>query len=178
MKMDSGLDTGPILRQTKIHLAGTETLPELHDRLSELGASLLPQTLEDWVDGKIEPKEQDSSLSSYVPTLDKEDGRIDWKKSAPEIERQVRALNPWPGTFSAIEKESSRRTVKILEADRLILKENGRRPGELFLRDQRLAVQCGQDSLVILKLQIAGGKPLNAAEFLAGNAGLLGTNLS
>jgi len=177
MKMEAGLDTGPIFRQAKIVLDKQETLSSLHDRLAQLGAALLPSTLKDIVKGEIEPQSQDNSLASYVPTLNKDDGHINWSNDAKAIERMARAYNPWPGTYAILEKTSSSRTLKILEFSSLILKENSHRPGEIFRHNKGLAVQCGQDSLVILKLQIAGGRPLKAEDFLSGNAGLIGTIL-
>ena len=101
MKMEAGLDTGPILRQKKIKLSGTETLEIVHDKLSTLGAELLVPTINDYLAGKITPQIQDDTQSSYIKTLNKEDGKIDWTKSALEIERMIRAYNPWPGTHTA-----------------------------------------------------------------------------
>ncbi len=174
MVMDAGLDTGPILRQTKVDLAEQENLTLLHDKLSEIGAQVLPQTLKDFIAGEIKPRAQDNSQSSYIKVLDKEDGHIDWKNNAVEIERMVRAYNPWPGTFTVLEKETSSRTVKILAVGYKPLAINDRQPGELFRHEKDLAIQCGQDSLVILKLQIAGGRPMEAKDFLAGYSGLMG----
>ena len=96
MKMDAGLDTGPILRQAKIALAGTENLETVHDKLSRLGVELLLPTLRDWVAGKIIPLAQDERQTSYVKMLKKEDGEIDWHKPALEIERQSALINPGP----------------------------------------------------------------------------------
>lgn len=178
MVMEAGLDTGPILRQTKIHLDGQESLEKLHNKLSALGASILPDTLKDFIAGTIKPQIQDDSQSSYVKVLNKEDGRIDWKKSAREIERMIRAYNPWPGTFTILKKETNIRTLKIIEVSPETLNVNSHQPGELFRQEKGLAVQCGQDSLVILKLQIAGGKPITAQDFLAGYSSLIGTILN
>ena len=177
MKMEAGLDTGPILRQTKLRLNRNETLLQLHDRLAEIGAAQLPQTLKDYAAGLIEPQPQGEFGASYVRTLKKEDGHIDWHKPAVETERMIRAYNPWPGTYAILDKTTSSRTVKILAVEHKPIPLNGRKPGELFLDDKRIAVQCGQDSLVILRLQIAGGKALSAADFLTGNSSLIGTVL-
>lgn len=188
MKMAAGLDTGPILRQAKIKLSGQETLPELHDRLAQLGAELLVPTLQDYLAGRIIPQPQDESTASYVKTLTKEDGHIDWTKSAAAIERLIRAYNPWPGSYGLVGADGA--ILKILAADSKILKtgtlasnnqsadgqkRKNYQPGELFLgADGRLAVQCGQDALVILRLQLSGGRPLDTAEFLRGRRDLAG----
>lgn len=173
MKMDAGLDTGPILRQTKIKLSGQETLEDVHDRLAALGAETLVPTLLDFVSGKIKPQTQDDSRASYVRTLKKEDGRIDWTKPAEEIERMVRAYNPWPGTYGEIE----RKTIKIIAVAPDMLDSNRYPAGTLFLEQGRLAIQGGQNALLILKLQIEGKKALPAADFLNGNRDLVGKKM-
>lgn len=165
MKMEAGLDTGPILRQAAMKLNGQETLEDVHDKLSALGAEILIPTLKDFMAGKIEPQIQDEAKASYIKTLKKEDGKIDWKKPAIEIERMVRAYNPWPGTYG-LEQE---KIVKIISVDSNILKSNNHKIGEIFLDGERLAIQCGQDALVILKLQTAGKKIMTSEEFWRGN---------
>jgi len=170
MQMEAGLDTGPILRQAKIKLTGQETLADVHDQLSLLGAKILWPTVKDFLDGKITPLTQDESLASYIKTLNKGDGQIDWAKPAVEIERMVRAYNPWPGTYSA----SGQQIIKIIAVANKILPINNGRAGQIFLSDQQLAVQCGQDALVILKLQTEGGKIMTAAEFLRGHQDFVG----
>lgn len=173
MKMDAGLDTGPILRQSKISLSGHETLSELHDRLSQLGAEILIPTLRDWLAGKIEVKKQDDSQASYIKTLKKEDGRIDWTKSARDIERLIRAYSPWPGAYSSWQGK----IIKILEVSHDVAPLNGQKSGQIFLSDDKLAIQCGQDSLVILKLQLEGSRALDSQTFLNGNSSLVGAIL-
>jgi len=165
MKMDAGLDTGPILRQAEIKLNGTETLEEVHDRLSELGAEILLPTLRDWVAGQIIPQSQDETRATYVKTLSKEDGQIDWNKPAEEIERIIRAYNPWPGAFFL----SEGKMIKIIEVENTVLLSQNHKPGEMFLSDRKLAIQCGQDALLILRLQAAGKKALSAQEYLSGH---------
>lgn len=170
MKMEAGLDTGPILRQAKIKLSGAETLEDVHDQLSELGAEILIPTLTDFIGGGIKPQAQDDAQASYVKTIDKEDGKIIWTKSAAEIERMIRAYNPWPGTYGEIDRQ----ILKIIAVDQKILSINDHSVGNLFLEDKKLAVQCGQGALNILKLQLAGKKIMTAAEFINGNRNLIG----
>ena len=169
IKMEAGLDTGPILRQAKIKLNGLETLKEVHNQLSELGAKLLVPTLLDFIGGKIKPQAQDDSQASYIKTLKKEDGHIDFQKSAAQIERMIRAYNPWPGTYTAIDGE----ILKIIAVEPEIAKISKTKPGQLFLDGARLLIQCGQDALVILKLQLAGKKIMNAGEFINGYKNLI-----
>jgi methionyl-tRNA formyltransferase len=169
MKMEAGLDTGPILKQAVMSLTGKETLADVHDYLSNLGAELLPETLKEWVVGKIAPQIQDEAQATYIKTLSKEDGKIDWNKSALEIERQIRAYNPWPGTFCY---DKNGKITKILEAI-VASQEEDNKPqkpliGQVSLRNGQLTVICGQGSIIILKLQTAGGKALPAKDFLSG----------
>jgi len=172
MQMEAGLDTGPILRQAKIQLTGQEKLNEVHDKLSMLGASILIDTLLEYISGKIKPQIQNDSQASYIKMLKKEDGKIDWQKSALEIERMIRAYNPWPGTFT---KNTNGKVIKIIDVDNNLLKTNNQKIGELFIDNNRLAVKCGQDALVILKLQIEGGKIISGQDFINGNSNLIGT---
>lgn len=165
MKMEAGLDTGPILKQARFKLQGDETLSIVHDKLSTLGAEILEQTVRDFITGKIKPIKQTEVGASYAKTLNKEDGHINWEKSALEIQRLIRAYNPWPGTYGFKGQE----LLKIQEVDKIPLKINTYKVGELFIDDKRLAVQCGQDSLVILKLQTAGKRIMTSAEFLRGH---------
>ncbi|MDP2944625.1 MAG: methionyl-tRNA formyltransferase [bacterium] len=169
MKMEAGLDTGPILRQAKIKLSGSETLKDVHDRLAELGAELLIPTLLDFIGGKIKPRAQDDSQASYIKTLSKEDGRVDFQKNAAEIERMIRAYNPWPGTYTEINGE----ILKIIAVEREAARINKAKPGQLFLDGARLLIQCGQNALVIIKLQLAGKKIMSSSEFINGYNNLI-----
>ncbi|MFA5886651.1 MAG: methionyl-tRNA formyltransferase [Patescibacteria group bacterium] len=182
MKMEAGLDTGPILKQIKIKLNGQETLETVHDKLAALSADLLIPTLRDFLAKKIKPKEQDESQASYVKTLKKEDGRINWKKTALEIERSVRAYNPWPGTYTLMitgdDQESHHKIIKILKTEHQPLAINKYKIGEIFKENNKLMIQCGQDSLVILNLQIEGKKALSAEEFIRGYSSLIGQTLN
>lgn len=165
MKMEAGLDTGPILAQAKIKLSGQETLEIVHNKLSVLGAEILIPTLKDYLSGKITAQIQDETIASYIKTLKKEDGKIDWHKPAQEIERMVRAYNPWPGTYAINENK----TLKIIAVDNKILFSNDHKIGETFLSDNKLVMQCGQDALYILKLQLEGKKIMTSLEFLRGH---------
>lgn len=170
MKMEAGLDTGPILRQAKMKLTGKETLEMVHDELAVLGAELLVPTIKDYLAGKIEPQIQAETQASYIKTLSKADGRIVWSKTAQEIERMIRAYNPWPGSHSLIKGG----IIKIIAAENKVLTINNYKPGEIFLTEGKLGIQCGQDALVILKLQLEGGKIMSAEEFLRGHRELVG----
>lgn len=175
MKMEAGLDTGPILKQAVMPLTGKETLADVHDYLSNLGAELLPATLQEWAAGIIEPQIQNEAQATYVRTLSKEDAKIDWSKTALEIERQIRAYNPWPGTFCY---DKNNKITKILEATVAPGEEKNEAPkqliGQVSLRNGQLTVTCGQGSIIILKLQTEGGKALATKNFLSGRQDFIG----
>jgi methionyl-tRNA formyltransferase len=179
MKMDKGLDTGPIIAQMRINLLKSETAETLHDELAKLGAQMLPETLKAYAAGQMELRSQNDELATFAPELKKEDGKIDWTKPAVEIERKVRAFTPWPGTYGQLQITNDKlQIVKIIEVENGILEINKFKIGEIFLHDKNLAVQCGDGALVIKRLQMEGGKPLSADEFLRGHADFVGTILS
>ncbi len=194
IKMEASLDTGPIIYQKKIILEKDETAETLHDKLSVLSAKILPGVLKNYASGKLKLKTQDESKSSYIKTLKKEDGRINWKKPAIEIERTARALNPWPGTYSIINYKLPttnyqlstknyqlpviNKILKILKVENDILPVNKYKAGEIFLHNNKPAIQCGQGALVVKKLQLEGKKGMDAEKFLKGQKDFIGRILT
>ncbi len=170
MRMSEKLDAGLIITNSEFQIPNSKiTYPELHNKLAEIGAKLLIETLPKLFSGQISPKEQDDSKATYTKIFKKEDGKIDWQKPAIEIERQVRALNPWPGTFTF----RNGKILKILEVN--FLNYNGKeQSGQIFLFEKQLAVRSGQNSLILRKLQLEGGKPLLAEDFLRGHREISG----
>ena len=177
MKMEAGLDTGPIIKQAEINLSGEEKLKDVHDKLSVLGAEILVPTLRLWIEGKVEAQEQNDEEATYIKILKKEDGKLDFDKNAEELERMIRAYNPWPGTYALLEGEA----LKVIEAK--IVKESEvnnqeelklLKIGKIYQENKRLLVKCGQNYLDILKLQLSGKKALSAQEFLNGNQDIIG----
>ncbi len=175
MLMDAGLDTGPVLKQEKISLDGKETLSWLHDRLSKLGAEALPDVLKGLADEKIKPQAQTETGATYVKMLSREDGKIDWTRPAKEIKRRIRGLNPWPGTF-ALAKNG--KIVKILEADEKIPEIGQIKPGEIALENGQLLIGCGDGAIAIKRLQLEGGKPLDAQAFARGHRDMISQTLN
>jgi len=171
MKMEAGLDTGPILKQFTIPLSGRETIGELHDEASLLAGQVVCQSLKDYCEGKLEAKIQNDSLATYVKTIKKEDGHLNFQKTAEELEQQIRAFNPWPGSFSLTEDN---KMIKILAVSKDIVSEAGHQPGELFLDEKSLLVATVKGALKIESLQLAGGKKLKSEEFLAGHQDFVG----
>ena len=187
IKMDEKIDQGPILAKRELKIPNPKiSYEKLLKELAELGANLPIETIPKWLKGEIKAIPQDESKASYTKLLKKEDGKIDWTKSAEEIERQVRAFNPWPGTFAKIQNAKSKmqndnvkcKILKILKAEVLITPKK-RKIGEIFLTDdKKLAIQTGQNCLIILKLQLEGKKPMNSRDFLNGYPNLIGAILS
>ncbi len=172
MQMDAGMDTGPIIAQASLPLAGKERQGELTARLAALGAGLLRSTLPDWLAGKIEPRPQDHSLATYCRTVRKEDGAIDWTRPAWQIERMVRAYDPWPGAYTLLRG----RRLHIWRAA-VVLGEPADRPGTLRAADGRMHVSTGEGRLELQEVQLEGRRRLAAREFLQGQRELQGVVL-
>lgn len=164
MQMDEGLDTGPIYLQESLNIQPTETAASLHDRLSELGANLLAQRLDDIVQGRIEAAAQDSALATYAPLIKKSAGLLDWQRSSTELDRHIRAMTPWPGAFSSWQGES----LKILVAQPTVEQMPSGQPGQLFVDQDAVLVHTGDGSLRLDRVQLAGKKAMSAADFLRG----------
>ena len=172
MKIDEEMDHGPVLANSKALIADSDTCESLSKKLADLGAKLLIKVIPDYISGKIKPIEQDHSKATYTKIIKKEDGKIDWSKSAGEIERMTRAFYPWPTAWAIW----NNKILKIIEAD--IAGGNNHKIGEIFLINKKeLAVKCGENVLTIKKLQLEGGKILIANEFLNGHKNFIGSVL-
>lgn len=173
MRMVEKLDAGPIILQKEINISPKEAFKILHDKLAEIGAEMLIHILPKLSTGEVAFQPQDDTQATFTKILTKEDGKIDWHKPAVEIERQIRALAEWPGAYTSFKGKA----LKILEADMLNLSAEGE-AGRVFLtRDREVAVKAGQNCLNLQKLQIEGGKPMSAKEFILGHADFIGTIL-
>jgi methionyl-tRNA formyltransferase len=156
MQMDEGLDTGAMLLAGRVLLGPRATSSWLHDRLSGLGAALVLRVL----DEAPAPVAQPEDGVTYAPKLTREDGAIDWTKDTAAIDRQVRALNPWPGTFCHLGNE----VLKVLEAEP---SSGSGVPGTVL--DAALTVACGTGALRVLRVQRAGRAVMPAEAFLRGH---------
>lgn len=166
MKMDAGLDTGPILSMRRTPILPTDDSQILHDRLAQLGAEQLVETLPEYVSGKIQPQPQPAEGSTYAAKIKKEDGKIDWNQPAIDIWNRLRAFTPWPGAFTFLHTEGKSQLLKIWKAEPA---EKSGRAGEILATDKTgIVVACGQSALRILELQREGGKRLTAEQFIAG----------
>lgn len=167
MKMDVGLDTGDILTQRATPIRDEDNAATLHDRLAELGAELLVQTIPDYVAGKVRPQPQDATRATHVGKIKKEDGRIDWQQPARAIWNRIRAFTPWPGAFTFRTGQTPPQLLKIWGAE-LVLQPG--MPGTILEAEKSgIVIGCGNDALRITSLQREGGRRMSAAEFLAGH---------
>ncbi len=167
MKMDAGLDTGPIVSQQRTPILPADDSATLHDRLALLGAELLLDTIPDFVAGKIRSQPQSADGASHAPKIIKEDGRIDWSLPAKTTWNRLRAFTPWPGVFTFLAAEPRPHLLKIWKAE--IVEQSGG-TGEILSADKNgITVGCGDNALRILELQREGGRRMNAAEFLSGH---------
>lgn len=171
MLMDEGMDTGDILLQEEVLIGDRDTTETLQGRLARTGAQLLMNTLERLKAGALRPVPQDSTKASYAPMLKKEDGWIEWAKDAVEIDRQVRALNPWPGVFT----RWNGRRLKICQGEfREGLPE--KRPGTItWVAPNGLEVQTGKGRYLIQELQLEGKRRMSVKDFLLGHPISIGT---
>ena len=167
MRMESGLDTGPMLASRDMTIEGRDTTKRLHDRLASLGAELIAESLPKLAAGAVREVAQPAEGVTYAAKIDKSEALIDWRRSAEEIDRQVRAFNPWPVAETRLNGER----LRIWEAEPLESPPltAGDVPGSvLTAAPEGIDVVCGSGVLRVLRLQLAGRKTLPAAEFVRG----------
>ncbi len=163
--MDEGLDTGDILTQMEIQIEKDDTSHSLQEKLSVLGATLLMETIEIMKRGALNPKPQNHSNATYAPLLRKEDGHIDWRKRAEEIDRQVRAFNPWPGAFT----KWNGKMLKIFKGETR-RRETHAEPGTaIWVGLDFIEVETGDGTFLIKEVQLEGKKRISVRDFLCGN---------
>jgi len=171
MMMDEGMDTGDILLQTEIPIGEEETSETLHDRLALSGAQLLLETVKEIKAGNVHPISQDHSKATHAPPLKKEDGRIDWSKEGKEINRQVRALNPWPGAFT----EWNGQLLKIYRGEVREKRSVGKAGVVAWVGLDFIEVETGGGFFLIKEVQLEGKRRMSVREFLAGHPIPVGT---
>lgn len=160
MRLDAGMDTGPVLASRATPIGPRETAGELHDRLSGIGADLLIATLEGYAAGRIAPTPQPAEGATLAPRIDKAEGRIDWTRPAAEIDRRVRGLTPFPGAFT----DAGGERLRILSGEPVA---GSGRPGEVL--DDRLTIACGDGAFRIDRAQRPGRAPLDTAALQHGS---------
>lgn len=165
MQMDEGIDTGDILLQREVAIDADETGGSLFDKLSVLGSELITEALSALETGSLSPVKQDGSKATHVGMLTKEDGRINWFRSAQEIERLIRGTDPWPGAYTSLHSK----VLKIWKAEVADAEEDKGAQGMVVGVDKdSFLVACGRGVLKIKELQIEGRKRMSCADFLRG----------
>ncbi|MCY1389070.1 Methionyl-tRNA formyltransferase [compost metagenome] len=158
MQMEAGLDTGPMLLKVATPISAEDTGGSLHDRLAQLGPKAVVEAIEGLAAGTLQGEVQDDALANYAHKLNKDEARLDWSRPAVELERLVRAFNPWPICHSSLDGEP----LKVLAA---ALAEGKGAPGQILAASKDgLTVACGEGALRLTRLQLPGGKALNFAD--------------
>ena len=173
MLIDEHMDHGPILNQMTLSIDADETPDSFIQKVITEGADFFVETFLNYTQGKITPQPQQDKDATVCSLLTKEDGQMDWSKSATELERKVRAFHPWPGTWTTIRIQEKEWRLKILETKLA----DGKSPlpfGTLFLENQHLCVTTGNGALELITLQPEGKTPMSAQEFVAGYASWIG----
>jgi methionyl-tRNA formyltransferase len=160
------LDAGDMILSKSIPIAAADTGGVLHDRLADLAADVLSETLAKLADGSAPRIPQDPARVSYIPKLDRDDGRIDWNMPAAALERRIRAYDPWPGTFTSAIEGGKEKRLKIYPPTAVL--DLKLAPGEISSDGGRLIAGCGDGSLEITCVQPDGGKRMSSADYLRG----------
>jgi len=164
MRIDAGMDTGDILLQREFEIDAKETAPELSARLSEVGAPLMAETLRGLAAGKITPRPQDHSQATLAPMLKRDDGRIDWTRTAQEIYNRMRGFVPWPGAYTSFRGQTCH-----LRSEPVSNEKRDTPPGTLLLEDGDLFVVSGGATVLrLLAVKLEGRKFVSALEFANG----------
>ncbi|HEX8698042.1 MAG TPA: methionyl-tRNA formyltransferase [Myxococcaceae bacterium] len=163
MRMDEGLDTGPVISMKRLPITPEDTSATLHEKLSRLGGDILREALPAYLRGELKPTPQPSEGMVLAPIIQKEDGLLDFNKPAVELERRLRAFTPWPGVYTGLNGAR-------LKVHRVRVGSGKGAPGTvLSASPQGLEVACGEGSLVLLDVQLEGKRVMSAADFLSGH---------
>jgi len=176
IKMDEKIDHGPIIVQQIASINPTETFESLRDRLAVLGMKILIKALPAWISEKGEPLVQNDDNAIYTKKFRKEDGKIEWKQSAIDIDRMIRAYNPWPGTYTFFSKKQQFVRLKIIEAKAIEIDSKSFHEGRLIeLDDKTPAILCSKGKMLLKEVQVEGKTVVSGKEFLNGHRGLIGS---
>ena len=169
-QMEPSLDTGPVIASRSVPISDRSTAASLHEELALVAAGMVVAAVGDLAAGRAQPVPQQGAGVTYAAKIEKAEGRLDWTQSAATLERQLRALNPWPGCWTELDEQQ----IRVL-AGRVVDCDHGREPGEVL--NERLTVACGTGALALTSVQRPGGRPMPAEAFLRGFAVPVGTRL-
>lgn len=167
MKMDKGLDTGPIILQKSLKIELDDTFPDLDEKLSKIAILALSEAIFPYVEDKIQPQSQNNEQATFCREFSRDNGKIDWSKTAHEIYNQYRGLTPWPGVWTML-GDKRLKLLKIRPVEFIVLSS------EFLVKDNKIYIGCGdKKSIEITELQLEGSKPMDAKIFLNGFSNLL-----
>jgi methionyl-tRNA formyltransferase len=176
MLLDAGMDSGPVLRQEEVTIQNEDTAGTLSIKIADASAQLLERTLKEWMSGKIKPQPQDENKASYTETIEKGDGRIDWKLAAKDIWLRVKAYNPWPGCSTTWKGKKLR-----IESAIPLEEEVGGMVGKIIELPQEITtpvgVKCGKGVLGLVTIQLEGKRKMPVGEFIRGQRDFTGSIL-
>ena len=174
MRMDPGLDTGPVHAQQALPIMPDETAATLHDRLAALGAAMLADHLDDILAGRLPAQAQDDRLATYAPMIQKEAGQLDWSRPGPDLDRHIRAMTPWPGAFTYWQGQ----LLKVLAAlPRPELNTGSEAPGRVLARHNAILVVTGRGAIQLESVQLAGKRATTINDFVRGRPDFVGSLL-
>ena len=163
MRMEEGLDAGPVCLEARVTIGPEETAGELHDRLAMLGASLMVSALQKLEERSLSCRKQHDEGATYAPKLDAKETRINWRLLARDVHDRIRGLSPHPGAWFEIEANGKRERIKVL---RSVIATGAGMPGMIL--DDHLTVACGEGAVRLTEVQRAGKRPMSAEDFLRG----------
>ena len=167
MRMDAGLDTGPVIAAREVSIGADDTSPALHDRLADAGAALLHETIDSWVAGSVSAQPQDPEAATLTRPLERADAELDLRRPVHDLYNQWRAFQPWPGAFVMVDGQR----VVVAEMEQPLAE--GRPVGRASLDGDSLIVGCGSGALRLTRLQPEGRKAMSARDFANGHGALL-----
>jgi methionyl-tRNA formyltransferase len=174
MRMDEGMDTGPVYMQSAVAIENDETAATLHDKLAQSGADLLTSQLDDIIAGRLAALPQDEALATYAPLINKADGEINWNTESEKLDRHIRAMTPWPSAFTLWNGQP----LKILAAQPMAADEfHAGQPGQVFIREGEVVVAAKVGGLRLEVVQLAGKSAMPVGDFIRGRPDFAGSQL-
>lgn len=171
MKLDEGMDTGPLLAQKRIQMEKLETVESLTRKIHDVGPAFLSETILAYVEGSVKPVPQPSEGSSVTHLLEREDGRVNWSMSAEAIERKFRAYHPWPGIWTTWQRNGKSIRLKLLRAR---IEDGSLPPGKVESKTDHLLIGTSDKLVRVEELQAEGSSPTDVARFIRGHADIAG----
>ena len=177
MLLDEGMDTGPILAAQKISLAEDETYESLEKKVHSIGPNLLVETLKRYAKGEVTPVPQGEPMTEVTHLLEKDDGRVDWTKTAKQIDQEARAYKGWPGTWTMWNRNGKELRLKLLDL-RVTGDATDAPPGTVVAKDHVMKVAARDEWMEVVEIQAEGKPPIDTPSFLRGYSDINGAELA